>query len=55
MYATEGNYSFSDFDIQMKEDEEEKFKKEQEIQGLQDRIKVLEQRLDVLTLDSPEN
>lgn len=47
--------NLSDFDIQMKEDEEEKFKKEQEIQELQDRIKVLEQRLDVLTLDSPEN
>jgi hypothetical protein len=36
----------------MKEDEEDKIKKEQEIQDLQDRIKVLEDRLDELTLDS---
>jgi hypothetical protein len=35
----------------MKEDEEDKIKKEQEIQDLQDRIKVLEDRLDELTLD----
>ena len=43
--------NLSDFDIQMKEDEEDKIKKEQEIQNLQDRIKVLEDRLDELTLD----
>jgi chromosome segregation ATPase len=35
----------------MKEDEEDKIKKEQEIQNLQDRIKVLEEKLDELTLD----
>jgi chromosome segregation ATPase len=35
----------------MKEDEEDKIKKEQEIQDLQDRIKVLEEKLDELTLD----
>jgi hypothetical protein len=39
----------------MKDDEEEKMKKEQEIQDLQDRIKVLEERLDELTLDFSEN
>jgi len=44
--------NLKDFDIQMKEDEEDKIKKEQEIQDLQDRIKVLEDRLDELTLDS---
>jgi hypothetical protein len=38
----------------MKEDEEDKIKKEQEIQDLQDRIKVLEEKLDELTLDSSE-
>jgi hypothetical protein len=38
----------------MKEDEEDKIKKEQEIQDLQDRIKVLEDRLDELTLDPSE-
>ena len=43
--------NLKDFDIQMKEDEEDKIKKEQEIQDLQDRIKVLEDRLDELTLD----
>lgn len=46
--------NLSDFDIQMKEDEEDKIKKEQEIQDLQDRIKVLEEKLDELTLDSSE-
>jgi chromosome segregation ATPase len=35
----------------MKENEEDKIKKEQEIQDLQDRIKVLEEKLDELTLD----
>lgn len=44
--------NLKDFDIQMKEDEEDKIKKEQEIQDLQDRIKVLEEKLDELTLDS---
>jgi len=44
--------NLKDFDIQMKEDEEDKIKKEQEIQDLQDRIKVLEDKLDELTLDS---
>jgi len=39
----------------MKENEEDKIKKEQEIQNLQDRIKVLEEKLDELTLDSSEN
>jgi hypothetical protein len=39
----------------MRENEEEKVKKEQEIQNLQDRIKVLEEKLDELTLDSSEN
>ena len=43
--------NLKDFDIQMKEDEEDKIKKEQEIQDLQDRIKVLEEKLDELTLD----
>jgi chromosome segregation ATPase len=38
----------------MKEDEEDKIKKEQEIQDLQDRIKVLEDKLDELTLDPSE-
>jgi hypothetical protein len=38
----------------MKEDEEDKIKKEQEIQDLQDRIKVLEEKLDELTLDPSE-
>ena len=47
--------NLKDFDIQMKEDEEDKIKKEQEIQDLQDRIKVLEEKLDELTLDSPTN
>ncbi len=46
--------NLKDFDIQMKEDEEDKIKKEQEIQDLQDRIKVLEDRLDELTLDPSE-
>ena len=41
----------SDYEIHMKEDEEDKIKKEQEIQNLQDRIKVLEEKLDELTLD----
>ena len=45
----------SDYEIQMRENEEEKVKKEQEIQNLQDRIKVLEEKLDELTLDSSEN
>jgi chromosome segregation ATPase len=39
----------------MRENEEEKVKKEQEIQNLQDRIKALEEKLDELTLDSSEN
>ena len=43
--------NLKDFDIQMKENEEDKIKKEQEIQDLQDRIKVLEEKLDELTLD----
>lgn len=47
--------NLKDFDIQMKEDEEDKIKKEQEIQDLQDRIKVLEEKLDELILDSPTN
>ncbi len=46
--------NLKDFDIQMKEDEEDKIKKEQEIQDLQDRIKVLEEKLDELTLDPSE-
>lgn len=46
--------NLKDFDIQMKEDEEDKIKKEQEIRDLQDRIKVLEEKLDELTLDSSE-
>ena len=37
--------NLKDFDIQMKENEEDKIKKEQEIQDLQDRIKVLEEKL----------
>lgn len=47
--------NLSDFEIKMKEDEEEKFKKEQEIKDLQNRIKVLEEKLDELTLDSSMN
>ena len=47
--------NLSDFEIQMKDDEEDKIKKEQEIQNLQDRIKALEEKLDELTLDSSEN
>ena len=46
--------NLSGFEIQMKDDEEEKMKKEQEIQDLQDRIKILEEKLDKLTLDSSE-
>jgi len=46
--------NLKDFDIQMKEDEEDKIKKEQEIHDLQDRIKVLEEKLDELTLDPSE-
>ncbi len=46
--------NLKDFDIQMKEDEEDKIKKEQEIRDIQDRIKVLEEKLDELTLDSSE-
>jgi predicted nucleic acid-binding Zn-ribbon protein len=38
----------------MKDDEEEKTKKEQEIRDIQDRIKVLEEKLDELTSDSSE-
>ena len=53
-----GHYSWwenlSGFEIQMKDDEEEKMKKEQEIQDLQNRIKILEEKLDKLTLDSSE-
>ena len=41
-----------DFDIQMKTDEEEKIKREQEIQNLKDRINLLEEKLDILTEDS---
>lgn len=37
--------NLSGFEIEMKDDEEEKMKKEQEIQDLQDRIKVLEEKL----------
>ena len=40
--------NLKDFDIQMKEDEEDKIRKEQEIQNLQDRIKILEEKLDEL-------
>ena len=46
--------NLKDFDIQMKEDEEDNIKKEQEIQDIQDRIKVLEEKLDELTLDPSE-
>ena len=46
--------NLSDFEIQMK-DEEDKIKKEQEIKNIQDRIKILEEKLDELTLDPSEN
>jgi len=38
----------------MKDDEEDKIKKEQEIKNIQDRIKILEEKLDELTLDPSE-
>jgi chromosome segregation ATPase len=46
--------NLADYEIQLRDDEEDKVKKKQEIKSLQDRIKVLEEKLDELTLDSSE-